>query len=146
MVFFSLRRCPSLGNGSQRQATGVGLKSLHSLPATLERESRRIPLLRFSPVTLFAALSYLEGKIISRTEKSYTHLEWLSIFAPIGPRHRILTAFHFFRKGSRRTSPAQARPIGHPKHITRPASDKVPVHKLSHLEHRDNLLAVEYRQ
>ena len=28
----------------------------------------------------------------------------------------------------------------------RPASDKVPVHKLSHLEHRDNLLAVEYRQ
>jgi hypothetical protein len=30
--------------------------------------------------------------------------------------------------------------------INRPASDKVPVHKLSHLEHRDNLLAVEYRQ
>ena len=28
----------------------------------------------------------------------------------------------------------------------RPASDKVPVHKLSHLEHRDDLLAVEYRQ
>src|SRR5208283_2957663 len=28
----------------------------------------------------------------------------------------------------------------------RPASDKVAVHKLSHLEHRDNLLAVEYRQ
>src|SRR6516165_8677923 len=26
------------------------------------------------------------------------------------------------------------------------ASDKVPIHKLSHLEHRDNLLAVEYRQ
>ena len=26
-----------------------------------------------------------------------------------------------------------------------PASDKVPVHKLSHLEHRDDLLAVEYR-
>ena len=25
-------------------------------------------------------------------------------------------------------------------------SDKVPVHKLSHLEHRDNLLAIEYRQ
>ena len=30
--------------------------------------------------------------------------------------------------------------------LDRPASDKVPVHKLSHLEHRDNLLAVEYRQ
>src|SRR5260370_9145429 len=26
-----------------------------------------------------------------------------------------------------------------------PASDKVPVHKLSHVEHRDDLLAVEYR-
>jgi hypothetical protein len=25
-------------------------------------------------------------------------------------------------------------------------SDKVPVHKLIHLEHRDDLLAVEYRQ
>ena len=25
-------------------------------------------------------------------------------------------------------------------------SDKVPVHKLSHLEHRDDLLAIEYRQ
>ena len=25
-------------------------------------------------------------------------------------------------------------------------SDKVPVHKLSHLKHRDNLLAIEYRQ
>ena len=25
-------------------------------------------------------------------------------------------------------------------------SDKVPIHKLSHLEHRDNLLAIEYRQ
>jgi hypothetical protein len=30
--------------------------------------------------------------------------------------------------------------------VARVISDKVPVHKLSHLEHRDNLLAVEYRQ
>jgi hypothetical protein len=32
------------------------------------------------------------------------------------------------------------------ENINGPASDKVPVHKLSHLEHRDDLLAVEYRQ
>lgn len=31
------------------------------------------------------------------------------------------------------------------ENINGPASDKVPVHKLSHLEHRDNFLAVEYR-
>ena len=30
--------------------------------------------------------------------------------------------------------------------INRLASDKVPVHKLSHLKHRDDFLAVEYRQ
>ena len=29
---------------------------------------------------------------------------------------------------------------------TSTSADKVPVHKLSHLEHRDDLLAVEYRQ
>jgi hypothetical protein len=30
--------------------------------------------------------------------------------------------------------------------VARVISDKVPVHKLSHLRHRDNLLAIEYRQ
>src|SRR5215472_16907411 len=30
--------------------------------------------------------------------------------------------------------------------VTRVISDKVPVHKLSHLKHGDNLLAIEYRQ
>jgi hypothetical protein len=33
--------------------------------------------IRHGTITLFAALSYLEGKIISRTEQSHTHLEWL---------------------------------------------------------------------
>ena len=42
--------------------------------------------------------------------------------------------------------PAQADPSAIQNIINRPASDKVPVHQLSHLEHRDNLLAVEYRQ
>ena len=31
--------------------------------------------IRHGTITLFAALSYLEGKIISRTEESHTHLE-----------------------------------------------------------------------
>jgi hypothetical protein len=32
------------------------------------------------------------------------------------------------------------------KITNRPALDKVPVQQLSHLEHRDSLLAIEYRQ
>ena len=55
----------------------------------LERTQRPLPLkkgygrththdyIRHGTITLFAALSYLEGKIISRTEASHTHLEWL---------------------------------------------------------------------
>jgi transposase len=33
--------------------------------------------MRHGTITLFAALSYLEGKIFSRTEESHTHVEWL---------------------------------------------------------------------
>jgi transposase len=33
---------------------------------------------------LFAALSYLEGKIISRTEEKHTHVEWLRFLKQIG--------------------------------------------------------------
>jgi transposase len=32
---------------------------------------------RHGTITLFAALNYLDGKIISRTESSHTHVEWL---------------------------------------------------------------------
>jgi len=32
---------------------------------------------RHGTVTLFAAMNYLDGKIISRTERSHTHVEWL---------------------------------------------------------------------
>ncbi len=28
-------------------------------------------------ISLFAALNYLEGKLIDRTEEKHTHLEWL---------------------------------------------------------------------
>jgi transposase len=33
--------------------------------------------IRHGTITLFAALNYLDGKIISRTEKRHTHVEWL---------------------------------------------------------------------
>ena len=32
---------------------------------------------RHGTVTLFAALNYLDGKILSRVEKQHTHVEWL---------------------------------------------------------------------
>src|ERR1700728_1655310 len=32
---------------------------------------------RHGTITLFAALNYLDGKILSRTEPRHTHVEWL---------------------------------------------------------------------
>jgi hypothetical protein len=61
----------------------------------LERTQRGLPLkkgysrtqthdyIRNGTITLFAASSYLEGKIISRTEGSHTHLEWLRFLKQI---------------------------------------------------------------
>jgi hypothetical protein len=34
---------------------------------------------RHGTLTFFAALDYLEGKLISRTEQRHTHVEWLRI-------------------------------------------------------------------
>lgn len=39
--------------------------------------------IRHGTITLFAALNYLEGKIISRTEKKHTHVEWLRFLKQI---------------------------------------------------------------
>ena len=39
--------------------------------------------IRHGTVTLFAALDYLEGKIISRTESSHTHVQWLRFLKQI---------------------------------------------------------------
>jgi len=61
----------------------------------LERTQRPLPLkkgygrtqthdyIRHGTITLFAALSYLEGKIIARTEECHTHLEWLRFLKQI---------------------------------------------------------------
>jgi transposase len=38
---------------------------------------------RHGTITLFAALNYLEGKIISRTEAQHTHVEWLRFLKQI---------------------------------------------------------------
>ncbi len=39
--------------------------------------------IRHGTITLFAALSYLEGKVISRTEARHTHVEWLRFLKQI---------------------------------------------------------------
>jgi transposase len=38
---------------------------------------------RHGTVTLFAALNYLEGKLITRTERKHTHVEWLRFLRQI---------------------------------------------------------------
>ena len=39
--------------------------------------------IRHGTVTLFAALNYLDGKIVSRTEEKHTHVEWLRFLKQI---------------------------------------------------------------
>lgn len=39
--------------------------------------------IRHGTITLFAALNYLDGKIISRTEQRHTHVEWLRFLKQI---------------------------------------------------------------
>jgi hypothetical protein len=38
---------------------------------------------RHGTITLFAALNYLDGKILSRTEKPHAHVEWPPFLKPI---------------------------------------------------------------
>jgi hypothetical protein len=37
---------------------------------------------RHGTITLFAALNALEGRLITRTEKQHTHVEWLRSLSP----------------------------------------------------------------
>ena len=60
---------------SQCQAlerTQLGLPLAPKRPATMTHDY-----IRHGTVTLFAALGVLEGTLISRTETSHTHIEWL---------------------------------------------------------------------
>ena len=49
--------------------------------------------IRHGTITLFAALNYLDGKIIARTEKQHTHVEWLRFLKQIDretPKHLVV--------------------------------------------------------
>jgi hypothetical protein len=61
---------PGLCQALERTQRGLPLKQGYSRTQTHDY-------IRHGTITLFAALSYLEGKIISRTEESHTHVEWL---------------------------------------------------------------------
>lgn len=50
--------------------------------------------IRHGTITLFAALNYLEGKILSRTEAQHTHLEWLRFLKQIDRETPSSLALH----------------------------------------------------
>ena len=50
--------------------------------------------IRHGTITLFAALNYLEGKILSRTEAPHTHLEWLRFLKQIDRETPSSLALH----------------------------------------------------
>ena len=49
---------------------------------------------RHGTLTLFAALNYLDGKIISRTEQKHTHVEWLRFLKQIDRQSPAELAVH----------------------------------------------------
>ena len=81
--------------GPARKSFSALLRRERSVPGAGARTQRGLPrkkgysrtqthdYIRHGTITLFAALSYLEGKIISRTEESHTHLEWLRFLKQI---------------------------------------------------------------
>jgi transposase len=60
----------------QRSQPGLALKAGHGPTHTHDYY-------RHGTVTLFAALDYLQGKIIARTERRHTHREWLHFLQQI---------------------------------------------------------------
>ena len=60
----------------ERTQPGLPLASGH--PRTRTHDYRR-----HGTITLFAALNYLEGTLISRTEQRHTHVEWLRFLKQI---------------------------------------------------------------
>ena len=49
---------------------------------------------RHGTITLFAALNYLEGKLITRTESKHTHVEWLRFLRQIDRETPKALAIH----------------------------------------------------
>jgi transposase len=60
----------------ERTQLGLPLSNSH-------KRSRTHDYIRHGTVTLFAALNYLDGKLISRTEARHTHIEWLRFLKQI---------------------------------------------------------------
>ena len=70
------RSCPSVLPDLERTQPGLPLGRGHIRTQTHDY-------IRHGTVTLFAALSYLEGKLIYRTEQQHTHVEWLRFLKQI---------------------------------------------------------------
>lgn len=60
----------------ERSQLGLPLNSGHN-------RTRTHDYIRHGTITLFAALNYLDGKLISRTEARHTHVEWLRFLKQI---------------------------------------------------------------
>jgi transposase len=60
----------------ERSQLGLPLNSGHS-------RTRTHDYIRHGTITLFAALNYLDGKLISRTQEQHTHVEWLRFLKQI---------------------------------------------------------------
>ena len=60
----------------ERTQLGLPLSNSH-------KRTRTHDYIRHGTVTLFAALNYLDGKLISRTEARHTHVEWLRFLKQI---------------------------------------------------------------
>jgi transposase len=60
----------------ERSQLGLPLNSGH-------KRTRTHDYIRHGTITLFAALEYLDGKLISRTEARHTHVEWLRFLKQI---------------------------------------------------------------
>ena len=86
--------CDRLVPGSAREVRGAVLRRKEPVPGPgahparpaarcRTHRTRTHDYIRHGTVCLFAAMSYLEGKLIYRTEARHTHLEWLRFLKQI---------------------------------------------------------------
>ena len=65
---------------------------------------------RLGTIRLFAAMSYLEGKLICRTEKKHAHLEWLRFLKQISRGCQKTWTYTWLPTTTARTGTAKRRP------------------------------------
>ena len=93
---------------SQCQAlerTQLGLPLAPKRPRTMTHDYTR-----HGTVTLFAALSALEGKLIARTETRHTHVEWLRFLKQIDRETPKDLDIHLIQETTPRISTRRSRP------------------------------------